>query len=726
MKPVLSFLKSKKMKTTIHSWMRFGYKTIFVFLFSYLLVGTAQAQYQMENLSRGLVAVSLGGSKVFLSWRLMGTEFDNTTFNVYRNGTKLTSTPISVSNYTDNAGSATASYTVRGVINGIEQPVSKAVTPWAQQYLDIPLKVPAGGTSPDGVAYTYSANDCSVADLDGDSEYEIVVKWDPSNSKDNSASGYAGNCILDAYEFDGTQLWRINLGINIRAGAHYTQFQVYDLDGDGKAEMACKTGDGTVDGVGQVIGTASADHRNSSGYILSGPEYLTVFEGKTGKALVTTNYTPARGDVSAWGGVGGNGGNDSYGNRVDRFLSCVAYLDGQHPSLIMCRGYYGRSVLSAWDYRGGKLTQRWIFDSSVSGLSKFSGQGSHAVSVADVDEDGKQEIVYGAMCVDDNGQGLYSTGYRHGDALHVSDLDPSRAGLEIYMIHENEGTALSSPGSELHDAKTGALIWETPIGTDVGRGVGENVDPTNPGAEFWGTGTLFNVSGKAVSGAGNPSMVNFATWWDGDLTRELLDKTMINKYARTGETRLLTASGVSSNNSTKATPNLSADILGDWREEAIWRTTDSKALRVYTTTIATTNRLFTLLHDPQYRVAVAWQNVGYNQPPHPSFYMGDDMKPVTKPNIVIIGGSSIVTDIEEAENTTSANKVVCAPNPFTQELHVSTSGSFTYSVFNMAGNLVESGTGQETVTIASTLPSGMYIVKIATAGSTTHQKVTKY
>ncbi len=238
------------------------------------------------------------------------------------------------------------------MLNGVEQANSASFTLPAnaatQQYLQIPLQIPAGGTTPSGEAYTYTANDLSIGDLDGDGEYEYVLKWDPSNAKDNSQSGYTGNVYLDAYELNGTPLWRIDLGRNIRAGAHYTQFIVYDLDGDGRAEMAVKTADGTRSGTGQVIGSSSADYRNSSGYVLSGPEFLTIFNGQNGAILATTNYVPARGDVGSWG--------DTYGNRVDRFLAGVAYLDGQRPSLIMSRGYYTRAVIAAWDWRNGALT----------------------------------------------------------------------------------------------------------------------------------------------------------------------------------------------------------------------------------------------------------------------------------------------------------------------------------------------------------------------------------
>ncbi|OME95493.1 rhamnogalacturonan lyase [Paenibacillus amylolyticus] len=581
---------------------------------------------QMEYLDRGVVAVKTG-TGVFVSWRLLGTEGSNVSFNVYRDGTKVNATPITNStNLQDASGTSSSKYTVRAVVSGTEQAASAVASVWGNNYLSVPLSVPAGGTTPDGVAYTYSANDASAGDLDGDGEYELIVKWDPSNSKDNSQSGYTGEVFIDAYKLNGTRLWRISLGKNIRAGAHYTQFMVYDLDGDGKAEVAMKTADGTRDGTGVVIGDASKDYRNSSGYVLSGPEFLTVFNGQTGKALSTVNYEPARGNVSSWG--------DNYGNRVDRFLAAIAYLDGERPSLVMARGYYTRTVLVAYNWRNGQLTKQWTFDSNTSGNSGYAGQGNHNLSVADVDGDGKDEIVYGAMAVDDNGKGLYTTGLHHGDAMHLSDLDPDRPGLEVFQVHETPSNA----GVEFRDAGTGQLIWGVKTTKDIGRGMAADIDPRYKGAEVWADGSLYTAKGQKL-GTILPSSTNFGIWWDGDLLRELLDSNRIDKwnYANSTTMNLLTASGVSSNNGTKSTPNLQADLFGDWREEVVWRTNDSSALRIYTTTAVTDKRIYTLMHDPVYRLGVAWQNVAYNQPPHTGFYLGEGMSTPPVPNIRYAG-----------------------------------------------------------------------------------------
>ncbi|MET7470509.1 cellulose binding domain-containing protein [Micromonospora sp. NPDC005222] len=578
---------------------------------------------QMEKLDRGLVSVRSGNGNL-VSWRLLGTETSGVAFNLYRGGTKVNDSPITgATTYLDSGAAAGTAYTVRAVVNGAEQAASAPALQFANGWLDVPIQPPPGGTTPSGEGYSYSANDASVGDLDGDGRYEFVLKWDPSNAKDNSQSGYTGNVYVDAYTLTGARLWRIDLGRNIRAGAHYTQFQVYDYDGDGDAEVAMKTADGTRSGTGQVIGNGSADYRNSSGYVLAGPEYLTMFDGRTGAALSTVDYDPPRGTVSSWG--------DSYGNRVDRFLAGTAYLDGQRPSLIMARGYYTRAVVAAWDFRDGTLRKRWTFDSNASGNGAAAGQGNHQLSVADVDNDGRQEIVYGAATIDDNGRLLYSTGNGHGDALHVGDLDPSRSGLEVFKVDEDG----SKPSSWMADARTGQIIWQTAPNGDNGRGVSGDVWAGSPGAESWSSAAdgLLNTRGQNVGR--KPSSANFLIWWDGDPVRELLDATKIDKYGTGGETRLLTGSGVASNNGTKSTPALSADLFGDWREEVVWRTSDSTALRIYSTPVSTGLRLPTLMHDPQYRVAVAWQNTAYNQPPHPGFFLGDGMSTPPAPNIYL-------------------------------------------------------------------------------------------
>jgi len=614
---------------------------IALFVMSALLV---HAQRQMEYLNRGVVAVPDGQGNIFVSWRLLVTDDDKAGFNVYRSinkekATRLTKTPIAAfTHFLDEKTDSTKAYTyyVIPVVNTKEQTESEKFTvpALAKTYLSIPLRTPPG----------YSANDASVGDLDGDGEYEIIIHM-TGKGRDNSQAGITDPPIFQAYKLNGTFLWQINLGKNIREGAHYTQFMVYDLDGDGKAEIAMKTGDGSMDSKGNVIGDSSRDWRNERGYILSGPEYLTVFNGLTGEIINTTDYVPPRSEKlnptteelkAGWG--------DGYGNRMDRFLACVAYLDGVHPSLVMCRGYYTRTILAAWDLEDRKLVKRWVFDSNDEGNKKYAGQGNHNLTVADVDGDGKDEIVYGQMTVDDNGKGLYSTGIGHADALHVSDLDPSRPGLEVFSIQERFDDA----GANFRDARTGEVIWKKASvkagddGEGPGRALALDVDPRYPGFECWVAGAgitgMFDNKGNKISE--KTPACNMGIFWDGDVLSEILNGVNISKWIYDSSKTQTLFDGRNfdcvSNNGTKSNPCLSADLFGDWREELICRTKDSKELRIFTTTIPTDKKFYTLMQDPQYRLSIVWQNVAYNQPPHTSFFMGQDMKQPPKPNIVIV------------------------------------------------------------------------------------------
>jgi rhamnogalacturonan endolyase len=583
---------------------------------------------QMEYLGRGLVAIKISAG-VFLSWRSLATDAPDTSFKIYKNGKLLkTISASSPTNYTDVSGLATTKYKIETYAGDQLEDVSEEVTTWANQWKTIQLQRPVGATTPSGEAYTYTPNDCSVGDLDGDGEYEIVVKWEPSNAKDNSQAGYTGNVILDAYKLDGTFIWRIDLGINIRAGAHYTQFMVYDLDGDGRAEVACKTAPGSKDGLGEYVkaGNNTTDYRNTSGYVLSGNEYLTVFDGLTGKNLSTINFSPARGNVSDWG--------DSYGNRCDRFLACIAYLDGVLPSLVMGRGYYAKTMLAAYDFKNGALIKRWEYDSGrTSSSTNAYGQGNHNLSVGDVDNDGKDEIIYGSCAFDDDGTMMYRTGLGHGDAMHFSDIDPDRPGLEVFEVHEETGSGKWN--QELHDARTGEIIWHsTAYNSDNGRGMSGDIDASYRGFEMWSSSEtgVYDCKGNQIS-TGKPT-TNFRIYWDGDLQDELLDGTKLDKW---NSGRLMTFYNYNNAheiNSTKANPCLSGDILGDWREEVIYYNgADPSQLVIFTTITPTEHKLYTLMHDPVYRLGIAWQNVAYNQPPHLGFYIGDGLDNIPIPNI---------------------------------------------------------------------------------------------
>lgn len=637
------------------------------FLFSFLPLSFAQAQprYDMqhinrEQLNRGVVAIRQG-NQVVVSWRTLTSDALGQAFDVYRNGKKLNSKPLRQGGtfYIDEAPLAGgATYEVRGGgKNGSY--LLRADAP--EGYLPVKLQKPADGTTPDGRTFGYTANDASVGDVDGDGQYEIVLKWDPTNAHDNAHDGYTGPTLLDCYRLDGTLLWRIDLGINIRSGAHYTPYIFYDLDGDGRAELMVRTSDGTRDGVGHVIGDAKADYRHRApamaenpkperewgkynkqgrpmtGRILTGNEYITVFDGLTGKALDTKPYVPARGNLSDWG--------DNYANRSDRMLAGVGYLDGKHASAIFCRGYYTRTVLAAWDWDGKALKQHWVFDTNNEGVGKdgkplhsYAGQGNHNLRVADVDGDGCDEIIYGSMAVDHDGSGLYNTGMGHGDALHLMAFDPKSDELQIWDCHENR-----RDGSDFRNARTGEVIFQIPSTKDVGRCMAADIDPTNPGLEMWSTDShgIRNMKGEVIYTAEDPDdpqhkqhlklggrhlSVNFGIWWDGDLLRELLDHETVSKYDWQNHTikDVTKFQGVVFNNGTKSNPCLAADILGDWREEVIARTPDSSELRIFVSPIPTQYRVNCLMEDIPYRLSTAAQNVGYNQPSEPGFYLGPD------------------------------------------------------------------------------------------------------
>lgn len=612
--------------------------------FSFCLIAIssiAQPNYDFsklkrERLGRGVIAIRENPSTVAVSWRYLSSDPMNESFDIYRNGEKINNHPLKDATFFQDAYTGTESvlYTVKAR-EGKTESTYQLPANAPSGYLNIPLNRPEDGTTPLGQNYFYTPNDASIGDVDGDGEYEIILKWDPSNAHDNSHDGYTGEVYVDCYKLNGQQLWRINLGKNVRAGAHYTQFMVYDLDGDGHAEVVMKTADGTVDGVGKVIGDVNADYRSEQGRILTGPEYLTVFNGLTGEAMQTIDYVPERGNLMGWG--------DSRGNRSDRFLACVAYLDGIHPSVVMCRGYYTRTVLAAFDWDGKELKQRWVFDSNNPGCEDYAGQGNHNLRVGDVDGDGCDEIIYGSCAIDHNGKGLYTTKMGHGDAIHLTHFDPSRKGLQVWDCHENK-----RDGSTYRDAATGEILFQIKDSTDVGRCMAADIDPTQPGVEMWSvaSGGIRNVKGEVVKDRVRGLSCNMAVWWDGDLLRELLDRNRISKYnwEKGICERIAIFEGTLSNNGTKANPCLQGDIVGDWREEVLMRTTDNTALRLYVSTIPTDYRFHTFLEDPIYRISIATQNVAYNQPTQPGFYFGPELQGTVFRGCEIPGKKTVVND----------------------------------------------------------------------------------
>ncbi len=727
-----------------------NYKTLATALLAMAATTAMMAQVtptsQMEYLDRGLVALptNSSGSTNFVSWRYLGTDPEGlTTFDLLRDGEVIAS-DLKKSNFSDTQGTPTAQYQVVTKVNGSALETSAAVTPWEKRFLTLQLNRPEGGVhaSWDGgtnVPYAYYPNDMSVGDVDGDGQYELFVKWESSHAQDNSYSkGYTGNTYIDCYkigngvdsEIVNSQstncklLWRIDLGKNIRDGAHYTQFMVYDFDGDGRAEMMCKTATGSRDGQDNFVNQAATDptilahpndrdYRNSNGHILQGPEYLTVFNGQTGAAIHTTWYLPGRAgtgsknpntgaDLTEGGSELGKVSSmpsgfwgDNYGGRSERFLAAVAYINGadQRPCGIFCRGYYTKAYVWAVSFDGARLHTEWLHASpsatqslvfnpqgttaikvevdgdilvrngiktapvNTGGVKNSDGEGlvgsntlyangNHNISVADVDGDGCDEIIWGAAALDNDGSLLYATGYGHGDAMHVGKMRPDDDDLYVFDVHEEKLN--SAHGSwDLHNARTGEVVYHGgSAGTDNGRGMAAALSTGYRGYQFWSSDERHPVSaetGKTV--ISKSCSVNFRIYWDGSNVDQLFDgsyqygddlwaqtshaEPYIQKWNGSSFTNVISFYASAYNypqtaNYTKATPCLQADILGDWREELImWNKRDSSQVMLFTTWTPTNYLVPTLMHDHTYRMAIAWQNTAYNQPPHLGYYLPD-------------------------------------------------------------------------------------------------------
>ncbi len=625
-----------------------------------LAAGTASAFPIAEKLDRGVVAVKTSTGN-FISWRSLTSDDASMTFDVYRDGTKINTEPITAgTNIKDGAGTATSKYVIKASVGGTVVETSPETSVETDVYRRLTLDRPTG----DGC--TYTPNDMSVGDVDGDGKYELFVKWDPSNSHDNSERGKTGKVFIDCYTLDGQKLWRIDLGQNIRAGAHYTQFMVFDFDQDGKAEMICKTAPGTVDGTGKNVLMGSDDptksYANSDGHVVDGPEYLTVFNGRTGAEINTIAYNPPRTIHTAaeWGALQTGTQKKDNTNRPERYLAGVAYLDGVKPSAIFCRGYYTHAYVWAVDFDGTKLSEKWLHKSNTKKEGLY-GEGAHSLTIGDCDGDGFDEIVYGAAAVDHDGKLLYRTGGGHGDALHLGDFDPDRPGLEVFMVHE-EKDKYYKWDAECRDAKTGEILWSVKqSGNDIGRGMVADLSANWRGHEMWpgayyGDGTkanaTFDCKGNLL--VGKRGSTNFRIYWDGDLLDELFDGcydsntkksspevTKRNATLTGGSTPMgFSKYNAQSCNTTKGTPCLQADILGDWREEVIlWDYKKPEDIMIFTTTIPTTYRVPCLMEDHNYRLAIAWQNTAYNQPPHLGYnlydrYSDDPILSVTEGNLV--------------------------------------------------------------------------------------------
>ena len=630
---------------------------------------------QMEKLDRGLIAIKTDGG-VYLSWRLFDSEDNifgsadkNVSFNVYRDGKKI-SEVATKTNYVDST--VGTNYSVAPVMNGVEGDKCDAVTAYNNSYFDIPLLKPDDETIYDPsnnklATYSFFPADCSTGDVDGDGEYEIIVKW-TSHERDVGTPAYSGTVHLAAYKLDGTKLWKndIELGKNVYSSAHTLQFLVYDFDGDGKSEVICQTSLGSKDGQGKYVSNAAqtdeeikaitdkenstADYRSSSGVITKGEEFLTVFNGETGAAMDTISLPTTRGSEN------GVDYGDDFGNRSNRFVSDIAYLDGEKPYAIYLRGYYfgrngkQRTSIAGISWDGTALSPTYRFDTQkgqegyYDGAYQYVGNGNHNCTVADVDNDGKDEFITGALCMEVNDDNEFRpkwcTYLQHGDALHIGNYDPTHTGFEFFTVHEDSGTnSLSGNditldfGMSVIDAETGNIMFHEGASDDTGRGVMANVGAGGY-YQIWSAknsarqsngGTDFTTA-TSLTGRNTPSM-NFRIFWDGDLYDNLLNGANITDWNGRNMSNIFSAGNYDcvSINGTKANPSLQADLFGDWREEVVYPTSDGTALRVFSTTDTTDYKIKTLMQDPVYRSGVAAEQTAYNQPPHVGFYMGKEV-----------------------------------------------------------------------------------------------------
>ena len=653
----------------------------YILLIGVLLLGTsvmpAFGQRQTDVLDRGLVAVKTDAG-IFCTWRVLAEEYYDVQYNIYRDGTKINADiPLQVTNFLDAAGGTESStYTVTAVVNGQEGEHSKPATVWAQKWLEI---TPDHGN----LKSTYVPNDACCADVDGDGELEILIKFDNASWAGTSyqKAGYEGEYfIIEVYKLNGQKLWWIDLGPNMADFQNNEQNIIaYDWDEDGRAEAVMRASDGTVihmaDGTTQVIGDATKNYLGATStgqwFVHQGDEYLVYMDGATGKPYQVTDYPLKRledGESSldaAWG--------DGYGHRSTKHFFGAPVLDGRKASIFLARGIYTRHKMVALDVdpQTHELTERWRWTNNTAG-SPWYGQGYHNYCIADVDWDGRDEICFGSMVIDDNGHGLSTTGLGHGDAQHVGDFNPYIHGHEIFACNED------NPGNNYRDATTSKLYYRYTAGDDDGRAMMGNFSNDYPGCQGVSSrdpGLISSViNGPLTGGTKNNITQNFRIYWDGDLLEESQDyssqgkNTAVTIY-KYGTGAIETLKGSMTNNDTKGTPCYQGDILGDWREEVITRTKDNK-IRIYTTTIPTDWRIPTLWSDHQYRQAMAWQMCGYNQPPHVSYFLGQ-LEGITQapPSLTMTGrqeiGNGGTIGIGQTRTDADDAVILCEPNDMT-------------------------------------------------------------
>ena len=615
-------------------------------------------------------------NKVLITWRMLPGDDENTAFDLYRaigdEEETCVNDPLGMggrrSIKATNYQHALFDGTVKGDIHyrltyaGDTTTIGRYTMKLAQYNAKQPfIEIPLQDTK-DVSPYSdivYQANDCSVGDLDGDGQMEIVVKRlltilnaDGSVKSDGTGAGSsdrrARHCVVwDAYKLDGTLLWRIKSGPNIILG-NSSNFGVADLDGDGRCEFVTKTGEGTVFGDGTEIadtdGDGVTDYRDnwSSHYTGTtdkgpgGPEFFSVCDGLTGRELARADFINPYDRGTTWKQQSESWGDD-YWKRANSLRLGIASFDGKKNQIFIGRGVYARTVVEGWDYADGQLTRLWHFDSSNAGgrdvnkdgkpYSAYASQGNHSFTVADLDGDGRDEVMYGSAAFDDDGTGLWTTGLGHGDAQHVGHFIPEREGMQVFHCLETGVTEVA-----VHDAKDGSTIWAivAPSAGDQGRCLVADVDPTSPGCEFWKYGNeLYSQNGKELYNdkgeRKTENSCNMAIWFDGYLNRQLINEGIINSYAH-GRTFTMYRWSMAFNNGTKSNPGWYGDMLGDWREEVI--TPDATKLaniKVFSTWYPTDHRFPWLMTDHTYRMAVINENVGYNQPPNVGYYLGSDL-----------------------------------------------------------------------------------------------------